>query len=40
MVLEHFKLAIKWSPVNQIPILLPLMSKNNGSFLQESVKSG
>lgn len=35
--LEHFKLAIKWSPMNQMTILLPLMSRNNMSFFQESV---
>lgn len=38
--LEHFKLAIKWSPVNQITILLLLMSRNRGSFVQELLASG
>lgn len=38
--LEHFKLAIKWSPMNQMTILLPLMSRNNMSFFQESVRWG
>lgn len=38
--LEHFKLAIKWSPVNRITILLLLMSRNRGSFVQELLASG
>lgn len=38
--LEHFKLAIKWSPVNQITILLLLMSRNCRSFVQELLESG